>query len=119
MKKIEFEFYKRSNGKVEFLDFLKKLPHKDQVKLIATINNVQDYGINVAIKEQWVKKLDTNLYELRSKVANNIQRAIYFHYENNRYVITHGFTKKTQKTPIKELRHGMVLRKEYLNRKRE
>lgn len=114
MKKIEFEFYKRPNGKVEFIEFLKGIPYKDQVKLLATINNVQEYGINIAIREQWIKKLDKNLYELRSKVANNIQRVIYFHYEDNKYVITHGFTKKTQKTPLKELKHGMALRNEYL-----
>lgn len=114
MKKIEFEFYRRSNGKVEFVEFLKKIPRKDQIKLLATINNIQEYGISIAIKEQWVKKLDKNLYELRSKVSNNIQRVIYFHYENNRYVITHGFTKKTQKTPLKELKHGIALRNEYL-----
>ncbi|GEO78027.1 type II toxin-antitoxin system RelE/ParE family toxin [Companilactobacillus mindensis] len=117
MKKMEFEFYKRPNGKVEFMEFLEKIPYKDRIKLLATINNVQEYGINIAIKEQWVKKLDKNLYELRSKVSNNIQRAIYFHYEKNSYVITHGFTKKTQKTPLKELRRGITLRNEYLKGK--
>ncbi len=40
---------------------------------------------------------EKNLYELRSKVAKNIQRALYFHVEDTRYVITHEFTKKTQK----------------------
>ena len=47
----------------------------------------------------WVKKIETekNLYELRSKDAKNIQRALYFHVEGPRYMITHDFTKKTQK----------------------
>jgi hypothetical protein len=51
MKKMEFEFYKRPNGKVEFMEFLEKIPYKDRIKLLATINNVQEYGINIAIKE--------------------------------------------------------------------
>lgn len=48
------------------------------------------------------QKLETNLYELRSKVSSNIQRVFYFHVVDNRYVITHGFTKKTDKTPENE-----------------
>ncbi|HAQ7055824.1 TPA: type II toxin-antitoxin system RelE/ParE family toxin, partial [Enterococcus faecium] len=67
----------------------------------------------VAQRLKWVKKLDTNLYELRSKVGSNIQRAIYFHVVNGRYVITHGFTKKTEKTPISELKHAKELREEW------
>jgi phage-related protein len=48
---------------------------------------------------KWLKKLDTNLYEIRSKVGSNIQRGIYFHWEDNKFINTHGFTKKTDKTP--------------------
>ncbi|HIF1060037.1 TPA: type II toxin-antitoxin system RelE/ParE family toxin, partial [Enterococcus faecium] len=45
--------------------------------------------------------------------GSNIQRAIYFHVVNGRYVITHGFTKKTEKTPISELKHAKELREEW------
>ncbi|WP_450088767.1 type II toxin-antitoxin system RelE/ParE family toxin [Paucilactobacillus wasatchensis] len=34
------------------------------------------------------------VFELRNKVGSNIQRAIYFHVEDTRYVRTHEFTKK-------------------------
>lgn len=60
------------------------------------------------------KKIDTNLYELRSKVGSNIQRAIYFHVVNGRYVITHGFTKNA-KTPLHEIEHAKEIRKEWYN----
>jgi len=59
------------------------------------------------------KEADNNLYELRSKVGSNIQRAMYFHVEENDYIITHGFTKKSQKTPLKEIDRGKYLREEY------
>ncbi|MGC3051167.1 type II toxin-antitoxin system RelE/ParE family toxin, partial [Enterococcus faecalis] len=54
----------------------------------------------------------TNLYDLRSKVGSNIQRAFYFHVVDNRYIITLGFTKKTEKTPKQEIEHAKELRKE-------
>lgn len=64
------------------------------------------------------KKLETNLYEIRSKHASNIQRAIYFHWENNKYVITHGFTKKQQKTPKHEVKKALQRRDIYEGRNR-
>lgn len=81
----------------EFAEFLKSLPEKDRKKLIATILAIQSYGIQTAIKMQWVKKLESNLYEIRSKLGSNIQRAIYFQVKNEHYYITHGFKKKLRK----------------------
>ena len=60
-----------------------------------------------------IKKLDTEIYEIRSKVSSNIQRALYFHVKNNQYIITHGFTKKTQKTPKREIIHAKQIRREF------
>lgn len=118
MKKPKFEFYERANGKNEFLNFVKKLPKKDREKLSAVIIRTQTYGIQTAISQEWVKRLDDNLYELRSKAGSNIQRALYFHVVDNHYVITHGFTKKTQKTPSTEIAHAKELREEFYRRKK-
>ena len=30
-----------------------------------------------------------------------------------RYMITHGFTKKAQRTPVNEIKHAKVLKKEF------
>ena len=103
MKKPKFEFYTRLNGHTEFLEFLQTIPIKDKQKLLATIATIQEHGLLVAQRMEWVKKLDDDIFEIRSKVASNIQRALYFHVINERYIITHGFTKKTQKTPQREL----------------
>lgn len=113
MKKPKFRTYTRPNGHNEFIEFYESLPRKDKEKLLALIIKVQKKGLLDAQKMKWIKKLDNNLYELRSKAGSNIQRAIYFHVEENDYIITHGFTKKTQKTPIKEINHGKDLRQEY------
>lgn len=106
MKVIEFDYYDWN----EFEEYLDSLSDKDATKLLAVINNIEEYGLAIAERQKWTKKLESNLYEIRSKHASNIQRAIYFHWENNRYVITHGFTKKTQKTPKREIKKGMQRR---------
>jgi len=67
----------------------------------------------VNVKHKWVKKLNSEIYEIRSKISSNIQRALYFHIKNNQYIITHGFTKKTQKTPIKEIIRAKQIKQEF------
>src|SRR5699024_11857854 len=64
---------------------------------------VSTYGLSAGIQHNWVKPLEKNLYEIRSRISNNQQRGLYFHVDGVHYVITHGFTKKTQKTPPREI----------------
>ncbi|MDH6364503.1 phage-related protein [Enterococcus sp. PF1-24] len=105
----------RPNGHDEFLEWIETLPQKDSAKLLRMISETEKNGMLMAQRLQWVKKVDVNLYELRSKVGSNIQRAMYFHVIDGRYIITHGFTKKSQKTPVKELEHAKKIRKEWLD----
>ncbi|AXX64464.1 type II toxin-antitoxin system RelE/ParE family toxin [Bombilactobacillus bombi] len=119
MKTPKFKSYKRLNGHDEFVEFYQQLPIKDRKKLIALIKAIQQQGLLIAAKMEWIKKLDSNLYEIRSKVASNIQRGLYFHDEEEQYIITHGFTKNTQKTPAREIKHAKKLRAEYYQRKED
>lgn len=113
MKNPQFEFYTRQHGYNEFIEFYQTLPEKDKGKLLAVIEMIQEHGLLVAQKMEWVKKLDSEIFEIRSKVSSNIQRALYFHVYDNRFVITHGLTKKTQKTPISEINRAKDIKKEF------
>lgn len=113
MEKPKFEFYERPNGHNEFLEFIESLPEKDRIKLLTVIKNAEAQGLLIAIKMKWVKKLEDNLFELRSGLGSNIQRALYFHWSGSRFIITHGFSKKTQKTPAKEISHALEIRREF------
>ncbi len=92
---------------------MESLPIKDFQKLHAVITSIEEFGILTAIQQEWVKKLNSEIYEIRSKVSTNIQRVLYFHESNNMYIITHGFTEKTQKTPTREINHAITIKKEY------
>lgn len=113
MKNPKFEFYTRPNGRTEFQEFLDELPKKDKEKLLTVIASIQEHGLLVSQRMEWVKKLDEEIFEIRSKVSSNIQRALYFHVVDNRYVITHGFTKKTQKTPKAQIEYAKQLKVEF------
>ena len=66
-------------------------------QLIATIQNIENNGLIIAERQLWVKKLENNLYEIRSKRASNVQRAIYFQVQGSQYLLTNAFTKKNAK----------------------
>ena len=76
MEKPKFEFYTRPNGHNEFLEFLESLTESDSDKMFSLIHKIQDSGLIVAQYMQWVKKVDKNLYEIRLKCPNSIQRAL-------------------------------------------
>lgn len=109
MKKVEFEY----DNWDKFEKFLDKLNFEDKVSLLETIDYIEDIGIVEAGKNLLVASLGNGLYEIRARLGNNIQRAIYFHLKNNKYVITHGFTKKTQKTPKPEIDKANRIKKKY------
>jgi phage-related protein len=118
-KKAEFDWIRRSDETSEFEDFLDGLPNKDSAKLLSVIHNTELTGITVAIKMKWVKKLENDLYELRSKCGNNIQRALYFQRIGSQYIITHGFTKKTDATPESEKQHARNARQRYMEERKK
>jgi phage-related protein len=93
MKRIEFTYYDWN----EFKRFLDQLADKDAAKLIATIQNIENNGLIIAERQLWVKKLENNLYEIRSKRSSNIQRAIYFQVQGSQYLITNALLKKCKK----------------------
>ncbi|MCK5676192.1 MAG: type II toxin-antitoxin system RelE/ParE family toxin [Verrucomicrobia bacterium] len=67
--------------------------------------------------EPFGKKLDKGLFEMRIRRGGQV-RILYFYQEKEYVVGVHGFVKKTQKTPQKELKQamrvmGLVKRGEY------
>ena len=53
----KFEFYTCLNGRTEFIEFLQTLPLKDKQKLLATISLIQEHGLLIAQRMEWVKNL--------------------------------------------------------------
>lgn len=56
------------------------------------------------------------IFELRAKVGTDISRVLYFFYYEGRIVLTHGFIKKTQRTPAGEIEKANKYRIDYIER---
>ena len=106
------------NNKSLVEEFIDSLSEKDRDKLLGVIQKTQEHGLEIATRMKWVKKLENNLFELRSQQSSNIQRVVYFHLFDSEYgsyyILTHGFTKKSQKTPKKEIERGISIRESFL-----
>ncbi|TGD22830.1 type II toxin-antitoxin system RelE/ParE family toxin [Companilactobacillus suantsaicola] len=99
----------------EFEKYLDSLENDDAASLLAKISKIEEYGIIISLKEKWIKRIAgfDGLYEIRSRHGNNIQRVIYFSIGNNDYMVTHGFTKKSQKVPLKEIKKAQLRKQKY------
>ena len=63
----------------------------------------------------YTKAMGDGLFEIRARGAEGVGRAFFCCMKGRRIVILHGFVKKTQTTPIKELRLAKQRMKEVLN----
>jgi phage-related protein len=117
--KNEFEvnFYDKADGTEPAKDFLKSLDAKMRAKMARTINILQANGEK--LREPYSKSLDGGIFELRAKIGTDISRILYFFTAERNIVLTNGFIKKTQKTPVSEIERAKIFRTEYLNRKGE
>jgi len=68
---------------------------------------------NLPIKGKLSKHLRDGIFELRCSLHEKIARTLYFYQRGAKIVITHGFIKKSQKTPKREIEKAEILRKEY------
>jgi len=74
---------------------------------------------NVQAREPLVKHLEDKLWELREESQTNIYRIIYFFFTGKRIIFLHGFQKKSQKTPEKELEIAWQRYKNFLQQEAE
>ena len=98
---MEVEFYRTAAGREVIQEFLDALPKKDLAKALRDIELLAEFAPN--LHEPYTKHIDGPIWELRSKFASNIHRIFYFIWRNDKLILLHGFTKKTQKTPPREI----------------
>lgn len=88
-----------------------------KAKLFGLVDVLEQYGNS--LREPYSKPLEDGIFELRAKVGTNISRVLYFFYYEGRIILTHGFVKKTQKTPPSEIKKAKECRKDFLERNGE
>ncbi len=100
---FQIEFFKDSRGKSPVEEFLTKLYTSNRKLLVKTRGAIEKLRYKAFHKEPLSKHLESGLWELRVKSGSNIVRVIYTFAYGRVTILLHGFTKKSQKTPAREL----------------
>lgn len=111
---MDVEFYKTAAGREVVAEFLDTLPPKDMAKVFRDIDLLAEFAPD--LYEPYTKHIDGPIWELRSKFSSNIYRIFYFIWRDNKLVLLHGFTKKTQKTPPREIQTAKIRLADYETR---
>lgn len=117
MSDFKAEFYKTKDGTKPAKDFMLSQDDKMKAKLFGLVDVLEQYGNS--LREPYSKPLGDGIFELRAKVGTNISRVLYFFYYEGRIILTHGFVKKTPKTPPSEIKKAKECRKYFLERNGE
>jgi phage-related protein len=111
------EYYVADNGKSPARDFIDSLSAESKAKFIFIADLLTEYGLNV--REPYVKPItgSRKLFEIRIKDRQNIHRVFYFAYTGRKLILLHGFTKKTDKIPSREIEIAEARMKDYMARR--
>lgn len=113
------DFVKLDSGNIpfnNFLDSLSKVERAEVLALIEEFRKLKSKGENLPANMSGFLK--DKIFELRTKHENRISRSLYFFAIGKLIVFTHGFIKKTEKTPPVEIEKAVKYRKNYLEDKK-
>ncbi len=101
-----------------FEDFLFQQPRKVQDKIFKIIEAIETLE---RIPENYLKLITgtKGLYEVRIRLSSNIWRVFCFFDGGRLVILLNGFTKKTQKTPKREIDKALRLMNNYFKEKEE
>lgn len=106
--------YQSSSGQSPVEDFLRELPERDRAKVLAALDYLSQQG--PALRRPHAAQVQGKLWELRVSRARNEYRLLYFFLEEQGVVLAHGFVKKTQAIPAREIETASRRMADYVTR---
>jgi len=107
-------YFEGGSGKTPIYDFIENLNANAKAKILNTFDLLAEYGTRLGLPH--VKKVTgTELWELRILGGDSI-RIFYIAMSGRVFLLLHGFIKKSQKTPKKEIKIALKRLKEYQNK---
>ena len=98
MPSIKVVYYKDDDGQVLVLDFLKKIPKRERIKMIARFERLEQLGHE--LRRPDADYLRDGIYELRMGHGHVNYRVLYFFHERTVAVLAAGITKEGAVPPI-------------------
>lgn len=109
-------FYKTISGKCPVEEFLDSLTSKQAQKTAWVLSIIEELP---SVPVKYFKKLvnTDDLWEVRINYANDIFRLLGFFDGPKLIILNHAFQKKTQKTPLRDIKTAEDRKNEYFQRR--
>ncbi len=116
MDRWHITLYTTTDNRCPIEGFISDLPERVQARFAHVFELLEGFGLQVG--EPFVKNIHgvRKLAEIRVKVSSNSYRVLFFTHTGRKFVLLHGFTKKTQKIPTREIRLAKQRMRDYLDR---
>jgi phage-related protein len=113
-KVLEVFFYRSESGNEPVRDWIKALPRDDKKQIGEDIKTAQ-FGWPLGMP--LIRKIGKDLWEIRTNLKDGIARVI-FTVDESAMILLNGFIKKSQKTPVNELKTALGRLQSYKRGKR-
>jgi phage-related protein len=112
----DIEYYESAAGTVPVAEFVDALAPQAQAKFIRSLELLEQHGL--FLREPWVKSIRglPKLREMRFTSFGEIYRVFFFPSSDRKLILLHGFKKKSQETPRRELQVAETRMKDYVHR---
>ncbi len=110
----EVTFYETAQGARPAEAWLRDQPVKAQARFAWVFNLLEEHGTSV--KGPYVSHLRGKIWEVRVEHQKVQRRLLYFSAPERKFVMLHGFVKKTQKMPPKEIEVAEQRMRDYATR---
>lgn len=112
--KYKVLFYKTKTNKCYVEDFLDSLDNLELAKVLSWLSLLEEKG--ALLPRPYADLLEDGIHELRIKISGQQERMLYFFCYQNIIVLTHHFTKNTDKVPKSEIKKAKNFRSDFLGR---
>lgn len=107
-------YYETAERKCPVEEFINSNSLRNQAKILSLISFLEERGPN--LPRPYADLLEDGIHELRLKISGDQIRVLYFFCYQNFIVLTHAFTKNTDKVPKSEIKKAQKIRDDFLQR---
>jgi phage-related protein len=97
-------YFESSRGENFVEKFINEQKEEIKAKYIGMIDFLEEYG--PFLSRKYTKKIKKDLYELR--ITGKEQIRVLYTIQGRTMILLHAFKKKTQKTPLKEIKTAIL-----------
>jgi phage-related protein len=107
-------FYQDARGRKPVDDWISELAEREQARIFKTIELLEKYGVRLTMPH--CRQVRGKIWELRIAAGRRDYRILYAAAPGRQFVLLHGFSKKTDKTPPGDWAMAEVRFADYLTR---